>query len=288
MAEAILRQLGGGRFHAYSAGSHPTPAPMPRGDRTAARARPRRLRHCAANPGIEFTGPDAPRMDFVITLCDIAARPDLPRSRRHGGHRRLAVARPGQIHAAVAIERASAAERALRQPAPADRAFSRPCPSPRSIAWRCKTRLDEIGGGRSRAAAAEEARPCASASMAWAASAALRCAPPWAACAAAGGRSARRQPARCRACQRAQGRRRGDRASARIRQHAWPLARSASASRTSSAIRIGNRRIGFSAAADARRRAWGDLGCDIVLECTGKFLKPEQLQGYFDRGVQAA
>jgi glyceraldehyde 3-phosphate dehydrogenase len=32
--------------------------------------------------------------------------------------------------------------------------------------------------------------------------------------------------------------------------------------------------------------AWGDLGCEIVLECTGKFLKPEQLQPYFDRGVQ--
>ena len=32
--------------------------------------------------------------------------------------------------------------------------------------------------------------------------------------------------------------------------------------------------------------AWGDLGCDIVLECTGKFLKPEQLQAYFDRGVK--
>ena len=31
---------------------------------------------------------------------------------------------------------------------------------------------------------------------------------------------------------------------------------------------------------------WGDLGCDIVLECTGKFLKPDQLQGYFDRGVR--
>ena len=31
---------------------------------------------------------------------------------------------------------------------------------------------------------------------------------------------------------------------------------------------------------------WGDLGCDIVLECTGKFLKPDQLQGYFDRGVK--
>ena len=31
---------------------------------------------------------------------------------------------------------------------------------------------------------------------------------------------------------------------------------------------------------------WGDLGCDIVLECTGKFLKPDQLQAYFDRGVK--
>ncbi len=30
--------------------------------------------------------------------------------------------------------------------------------------------------------------------------------------------------------------------------------------------------------------AWGD--CDIVLECTGKFRKPEQLQKYFDQGVK--
>ena len=52
------------------------------------------------------------------------------------------------------------------------------------------------------------------------------------------------------------------------------------------AIVIGNRRIGYSAASAAGDVAWGDLGCDIVLECTGKFLKPEQLQGYFDRGVK--
>ena len=52
------------------------------------------------------------------------------------------------------------------------------------------------------------------------------------------------------------------------------------------AIYIGNRRIGFSAAATPEGVAWGDLGCDIVLECTGKFLKPDQLQGYFDRGVK--
>lgn len=51
-------------------------------------------------------------------------------------------------------------------------------------------------------------------------------------------------------------------------------------------IHIGNRRIGFSDAATTDAVAWGDLGCDIVLECTGKFLKTEQLDGYFRRGVK--
>jgi glyceraldehyde 3-phosphate dehydrogenase len=44
--------------------------------------------------------------------------------------------------------------------------------------------------------------------------------------------------------------------------------------------------IGFSEAATPDAIAWGDLGCDIVLECTGKFLKTEQLDGYFRRGVK--
>jgi len=52
------------------------------------------------------------------------------------------------------------------------------------------------------------------------------------------------------------------------------------------AIRIGNGSLTFSSAATAGEVPWGDLGCDIVLECTGKLLKPEQLQGYFDRGVR--
>ena len=67
---------------------------------------------------------------------------------------------------------------------------------------------------------------------------------------------------------------RGDRASARIRQHSRPLARADSASTDESAIAVGEQRIGFSAAACPGDVAWGDLGCDIVLECTGKFLKP--------------
>jgi glyceraldehyde 3-phosphate dehydrogenase len=53
-----------------------------------------------------------------------------------------------------------------------------------------------------------------------------------------------------------------------------------------SAIAVGGKRIGYSAAASPGEVAWGDLGCEIVLECTGKFLKPEQLRPYFDRGVK--
>jgi glyceraldehyde 3-phosphate dehydrogenase len=52
------------------------------------------------------------------------------------------------------------------------------------------------------------------------------------------------------------------------------------------AITIDGRRMGFSAAAAPKDVPWGDIGCDIVLECTGKFLTPEILQAYFDRGVK--
>lgn len=52
------------------------------------------------------------------------------------------------------------------------------------------------------------------------------------------------------------------------------------------AIAVGTKRLGFSSTASLGEVPWGDLGCEIVLECTGKFLKPEQLQGYFDSGVK--
>jgi glyceraldehyde 3-phosphate dehydrogenase len=52
------------------------------------------------------------------------------------------------------------------------------------------------------------------------------------------------------------------------------------------AILIGNHRIGFSDVQGPADVPWGDLGCDIVLECTGRFLKAEQLDGHFTRGVK--
>ncbi len=51
-------------------------------------------------------------------------------------------------------------------------------------------------------------------------------------------------------------------------------------------IAVGGKYLGFSSESVPSDVPWGDLGCDIVLECTGKFLKPEQLQTYFDRGVK--
>jgi glyceraldehyde 3-phosphate dehydrogenase len=52
------------------------------------------------------------------------------------------------------------------------------------------------------------------------------------------------------------------------------------------ALRIGARRLGFSAQATPQAIPWGDLGVDLVLECTGKFLSPETLQGHLDRGAR--
>jgi glyceraldehyde 3-phosphate dehydrogenase len=52
------------------------------------------------------------------------------------------------------------------------------------------------------------------------------------------------------------------------------------------AIRINGQPLSFSAHATAAEIPWGDLGVELVLECTGKFLTPETLQGHFDRGAK--
>ena len=52
------------------------------------------------------------------------------------------------------------------------------------------------------------------------------------------------------------------------------------------AIVIGQQRIAFSSHASPADIPWGDLGVDVVLECTGKFLTPDTLQGHLDRGAK--
>jgi arsenate reductase len=77
MAEGILNHKGKGRFTAFSAGSHPTGSPRPEALRQLESAG-------IATAGLrskswdEFSGPGAPHLDFVFTVCDNAAREQCP------------------------------------------------------------------------------------------------------------------------------------------------------------------------------------------------------------------
>jgi glyceraldehyde 3-phosphate dehydrogenase len=51
-------------------------------------------------------------------------------------------------------------------------------------------------------------------------------------------------------------------------------------------IRINDKKLGFSSYATSAEIPWGDLGVDVVLECTGKFLTPETIQGHLERGAK--
>jgi arsenate reductase len=77
MAEAIMNHKGRPRFTAFSAGSHPSGAVRPEAltQLEIAHISTARLRSKSWD---EFTKPDAPRMDFVFTVCDNAAKEVCP------------------------------------------------------------------------------------------------------------------------------------------------------------------------------------------------------------------
>jgi protein-tyrosine-phosphatase/DNA-binding transcriptional ArsR family regulator len=69
IAEALLEKIGRGRFRAYSAGSEPAAEPVPEViDRLKALGHDVSRLH--SKSWDEFRGPHAPRMDFIIALCD--------------------------------------------------------------------------------------------------------------------------------------------------------------------------------------------------------------------------
>lgn len=77
LAEALLNRDGAGRFRAWSAGSFPKGEVHP-----AALALLRGLdfptESLRSKSWDEFTGPDAPRFDFIFTVCDNAAGETCP------------------------------------------------------------------------------------------------------------------------------------------------------------------------------------------------------------------
>ena len=72
MAESLLRQIGKGRFNSYSAGSRPKGGVHPKAlELLESRHMPTQ---CLSSKAWDvFAKPDAPQMDFVITVCDNAA-----------------------------------------------------------------------------------------------------------------------------------------------------------------------------------------------------------------------
>jgi arsenate reductase len=72
LAEAILNQIGKGRFRAYSAGSHPAGQVNPYVlEMLAAQNLP--VAELRSKSWDEFAAPGAPALDFVFTVCDNAA-----------------------------------------------------------------------------------------------------------------------------------------------------------------------------------------------------------------------
>src|SRR5688500_11356622 len=72
MAESLLNALGGGRFRAHSAGSHPSGRVNPRAIEVLAKGG-YPAAGLRSKGWEEFTRRDAPPIDFVITVCDNAA-----------------------------------------------------------------------------------------------------------------------------------------------------------------------------------------------------------------------
>ena len=77
MAEGILNSIGRGRFRAFSAGSHPRGAVHPYA-LDQLRCREHDVSGLHSKSWDDFSGPDAPPLDFVFTVCDNAANEVCP------------------------------------------------------------------------------------------------------------------------------------------------------------------------------------------------------------------
>jgi len=77
LAEAMMNHLDRDRFRAFSAGSHPNGSVNPWATQLL-RSAGVSTAGLRSKPWDEFSRPGAPRFDFIITVCDNAAREPCP------------------------------------------------------------------------------------------------------------------------------------------------------------------------------------------------------------------
>jgi arsenate reductase len=158
MAEGMMNHppIGGGKFRAFSAGSHPKGAIDPLAIEFLQQSRipTEGLRSKDWN---EFAAPDAPRMDFVFTVCDQAAAEACPSWPGQPMTAHWGVPDPAAVTSSDADRRRAFRDAALVLRRRIELFACLPLDKLTRLAL--QTRLDDIG--RDSSAATTDARPAA-------------------------------------------------------------------------------------------------------------------------------
>ncbi len=144
MSEALINVLGAGRFRAYSAGSQPTGRVNPfAAEQAATIGYP--MDEVRSKSWDEFSRPDSPQMDIVITVCDSAAGESCPLWRGTPLKIHWGFADPSHVEGDDATKRAAFAETFGLIRHKIEQLVSLPIADLSQQAL--KARLDQIGAG---------------------------------------------------------------------------------------------------------------------------------------------
>ncbi len=109
LAEAILNRHGAGRFRAFSAGSQPKGRPNPVALELLA-SLGYDTDGLRSKSWTEFAEPGAPKMDFIITVCDVAAGEACPRWPGHPLAVHWGIPDPAEVGGSLEQKRAACQE----------------------------------------------------------------------------------------------------------------------------------------------------------------------------------
>lgn len=135
LAEALLNTLGAGRFTAYSAGSHPAGTVQPLAAELA-RSLGYDTTRLRSKSWDEFAALTAPRMNFILTVCDSAAGETCPIWPGHPATAHWGIPDPASVTGDEATRRAAYRDAMLRLRQRIDLLLALPDEKLRSLAAR--------------------------------------------------------------------------------------------------------------------------------------------------------